>query len=123
VLVSKNEKLKIGYGVQLLFLVTQHSRDRDLINKLVESLGCGYVRERSRGSAVDFKVTAIEDIINKIIPFFELYLLQGIKTLDYKDFCKIALLMKDGLHRKNEGIEEIRKIKSGMNSHRKFDSL
>jgi hypothetical protein len=39
--------------------------------------------------------------------------------LDYLDWCIIAKLKSDGAHLTFEGLEEIRKIKSGMNRGRK----
>jgi hypothetical protein len=43
-------------------------------------------------SIVEFRVSSFEDIINKIIPFFDQFLLHGVKRLDYADFRKVALL-------------------------------
>ncbi len=49
----------------------------------------------------------------------EKYSLQGVKSQDFLDFKIIAKLMKDKAHLTKEGIEEIKRIKSGMNSKRK----
>ena len=57
---------------------------------------------------------------DKIIPFFEKYPIKGVKALDYADFCKVAELMKNKAHLTEHGLEEIRKIKSGMNRGREF---
>jgi hypothetical protein len=43
---------------------------------------------------VVFYVSKFNDIINIIIPFFKKYPIQGTKYLDYKDFCKVAELIK-----------------------------
>jgi len=61
---------KIGYQVQLKFQITQLSRDKKLMEKLVKYLGCGYISERA--DIVDFHVTKFMDITDKIIPFFVL---------------------------------------------------
>jgi hypothetical protein len=65
-----------------------------------------------------FTVSSLSDLVNKIIPFFEKYPLQGSKRLDFIDFCKIANLMKEKRHLTMEGLEDIRKIKFGMNTGR-----
>jgi len=39
--------------------------------------------------------------------------------LDYVDLCKVAELMKTKIHLTSAGLEQIRVIKSGMNSKRK----
>ena len=41
------------------------------------------------------------------------------KALDFADFCLAAELMKDNKHLTLEGLEQIRKIKAGMNTGRK----
>jgi len=41
--------------------------------------------------------------------------------LDYLDFCRVAELMQNKVHLTQEGIDEIKKIKSRMNTGRKFD--
>ena len=66
-----------------------------------------------------------EDITKKIIPFFDKYLIQGCKYLDYIDWVKIADLMRDRKNKTEEGIAtrmiEIKNIESRMNSSRKIN--
>lgn len=69
--------------------------------------------------AVDFKITKFDNLIDKLIPFFLSYPLMGAKALDFEDFCKIAELMKNKAHLTIEGLDEIKKIKDGMNLKRK----
>jgi len=63
-------------------------------------------------------VVKFSDIIDKIIPFFEKYPLQGAKLADYKDFKRVTELMLTKAHLTKEGLEEIRQIKAGMNRGR-----
>ena len=70
-------------------------------------------------NAFVFQVTKFADIHNKIIPIFKAHLIQGIKQLDYRDFCKIATLIGEGKHLSQEGLVEIRLIKDRMNTKRK----
>jgi hypothetical protein len=58
------------------------------------------------------------DILQIIIPFFKKYPIQGIKKLDFQDFCLVAELMKEKKHLTSEGLSLIKKIKSTMNSRR-----
>ena len=60
------------------------------------------------------------DITEKIIPFYKKYPIVGVKVLDFNDFGKIAEMIKDKKHLTKEGLEEIKKIKSRMNTGRKF---
>jgi hypothetical protein len=41
--------------------------------------------------------------------------MQGIKNLNYLDFCKIMELVKSKVNMTTEGINEIKNIKEGMN--------
>jgi hypothetical protein len=41
--VSKNNSMKLGYQVTLEFSITQHIRDKKLMEKLIKFFGCGYV--------------------------------------------------------------------------------
>jgi hypothetical protein len=105
--------------VQLRFRVAQHSRDHPLIKSLVNYFGCGRIEVRSKRELVDFVVSKFSDINNIIIPFFSQYSLQGSKSADYRDFLTVASLMKDKSHLTHEGLAQILKIKSKMNSGRK----
>ena len=53
-----------------------------------------------------------------IIPFFDKYPIIGMKALDFADWCKTAELMKNKAHLTPQGLEEIKKIKQGMNKGR-----
>jgi len=84
--------------------------------------GCGniYIDNRKE-NAYKFSVNKIDDIINKVIPHLDEYPLITSKRLDYLDFKKVALLMKEKLHLGNGVLEEILLIKDNMNSKRSFD--
>lgn len=83
---------------------------------LVNYLGCGWVSERK--GACDFKVKSITDINKKVIPFFDKCPIFGVKALDYADFCRVAQIMETKAHLTQEGLNEILKIKTGMNKGR-----
>jgi hypothetical protein len=67
-----------------------------------------------------FKVTKFSDIANIIIPFFKKHPIPGVKSKDFNDFCLVAELIKNKEHLTEEGLNRIRKIKTGMNTGRKF---
>jgi hypothetical protein len=149
VTIRKSDKSRLGEAVWLRFIITQHSRDEKfIINGLINYLGCGRYFSRSNKDYGELIVEKFSDIIEKIIPFFEKYQLQGVKRDNFEDFKKVAsgearaskgsasipfatgvfdscrshhaLLMKSKAHLTQEGLEEIRKIKSGMNSRREY---
>ena len=114
--VSKSTSHSIGSQVQVRFQITQQDRDKNLMEKIKIYFNCGYLSER--GDIVDFHVTKIDDILNIIIPFFEKYSILGVKLDNYKDFCKIAKLIKNKEHLTEKGLEEIKLIKLKMNTLR-----
>lgn len=109
----------VGFQVVLRFRITQHIRDTELMNLLINYLGVGRLENDTRGSIIYLVVARFSDLNQKIIPFFNQYPINGIKHLDFLDWCKIANLINIGSHLTTEGLEEIRRIKSGMNKGRK----
>jgi hypothetical protein len=100
----------------LVFKLTQHTKDEQLIRSLVDYLECGKVYVN--GTMVDYIVTKLTDITDKIVPLFQKYPIQGVKHLDYTDFVSVVELMKNRKHLTPEGLDQIRAIKAGMNKGR-----
>ena len=115
ILNSSNNKIS---QVLLVFQITQHVRDEQLIRSFTAEpyFNCGKIYKKQ--DVYDLRVTKISDLTDKIIPFFQKYPVQGVKLLDFLDFVKVAELMTKKVHLTTEGLEEIRKIKAGMNTGR-----
>jgi LAGLIDADG endonuclease len=88
------------------------------MKSLAEYLDCGKYGLRPQRDTGEFFVTKFSDITDKIIPFFNKYPIQGVKALDFADFCKVAELMKNKDHLNQAGLEQIKIIKAGMNRGR-----
>lgn len=88
------------------------------MKSLISYFDCGQYYPHSNPDAGDFVVEKYPDLIGKIVPFFVKYPIVGVKALDFADFSKVAQIMKQGRHLTEEGIEEIRLIKNGMNRGR-----
>jgi hypothetical protein len=52
------------------------------MKSLITYLGCGRIEENSKTSMSYFVVSKFNDITEIIIPFFEKYPIQGVKSLD-----------------------------------------
>ena len=117
--IGKSPSHKLGSSVQLVFQITQHSRDIMLMEKIVEYFGFG--RVRIRGNHVDYICTKFSNISDSIIPFFLEYPIKGVKSSDFEDWRKVANLMATKSHLTLEGLEQIRQIKSGMNTGREHN--
>lgn len=96
--------------VQCKFQITQHSRDGQLMISIMEYLGCGNLTV-SR-NAIDLRVTKLNDLTDKILPFFERFPLQGFKYSDYLIFVELVKLMKEKAHLTDEGLVKIIELKA-----------
>ena len=117
--IFKSKTHKIGYQIKLKFQITQNIRDIALMKKIQTFFNCGNLQIIESRSSVDFVVSSISDLETKIIPLIKSYPLQGNKQLDFIDFCKVVLSIKNKEHLTVEGLEFIKIVKSGMNSGRK----
>jgi hypothetical protein len=121
VTVRKSSTHRTGSQVELVFQINQHSRDEQLMLSLAEYLKCGVISKHSK-NAIVFKVTKFSDLNQNIIPFFSRYPIIGVKSKDFSDFCKVADIMKEKGHLTTEGLNQICRIKAGMNTGRKFEA-
>lgn len=119
--IFKSKTHSAGYQVKLKFLISQHSRDYELMNSLVNYLDCGISKRVVKSPACYFTVSKFLDIEQKVIPFILNRPLQGMKSRDLEDFCKVAQMIKNKDHLTLHGLEKIIKIKSGMNTGRDLD--
>ena len=113
-----SSKTKTGYAVQLRFRIPQHERDTKLIELIMKYFGSGKIEKHTQFPSVTLVIVKFSDLIEKVIPFFELYPLIGIKQNDFLDWCNAAKLITDGSHLTIEGLNLIRIIKEGMNKGR-----
>ena len=65
-----------------------------------------------------FKLKTILILKIKLYPFFNDYPIQGIKSLDFADFKKVADLIKNKEHLTESGFSQIIKIVEKMNLDR-----
>lgn len=119
--VRKSSTSATGYKVELIFQITQHSRDEILIKNIIDYLDCGKYRVRKGDLAGDFIVYKFSDLIKKIIPFFEKYPIMGVKQLEFKDFKSVTNIMQNKEHLTKKGVNQIIKIQSNMNTKRIYD--
>lgn len=102
----------------LVFKITQHSRDAELMKSIVTYLGCGTYYLDSRRNYGDFVVRRFADLNSIIIPFFTKYPLQGSKAKDFSDFKDVVAIVQNKGHLTQAGLEQMYQIKIGMNRGR-----
>jgi hypothetical protein len=121
--IYKRKDSVLGEGVKLVFKITQDRRNSELLGKFISFFTAGKVYQQSPSVKVsDFMITGLADLTRYVIPLFLAHPLEGAKKKDYEDFLKVAELMKSKAHLNKEGLEQIRLIKSGMNSNRDSSS-
>jgi hypothetical protein len=116
-LTKAGKNMEIDSYVSLLFKITQHNRDIELIKLIVKFFNCGFIVKET--NAANFHCKNTKDILEKIIPFFEKNPLLGNKRLDYADFYKVALMLKNKSHLTLQGLTQIKELKVRMNKGRK----
>lgn len=91
--VVTSESKTEGLNVRLRFIISQDSRDEQLMKSLITFFDCGRC-EIAKDGMVYFCVTNFLDNYVKILPFFSKYQLVGIKAKDFEDWYKIASIVK-----------------------------
>lgn len=92
-----NPRYKTGWNVQARVQLKMHEKDRSLVLKIQEYFGgIGLVSKPPYGknSTVDFRVNALKDITNVIIPHFDDYPLLTKKYSDYVLFKNVINVRK-----------------------------
>jgi hypothetical protein len=104
-----------GWQVTAVFQVSQHERDRGILERLVATFGCGKVRSKGPNSSVDvFVVTSSKDLEERVIPFFETHGLE-VKRRDFERFAAIVRSLRRKEHLRPAGFERIVRLAYEMN--------
>ena len=112
---NKNQTMKLGVQVLPEFTVVQHQVDVQVLHALKDYFGCGVVR-KNHGTRLCYRVRGQDNLLHKILPFFEKHQLKTRKRVDFAKFRKVILLIQKEEHLTLEGLEKIRQIKATMNS-------
>ena len=115
--ISKTKTIQ-SVKVQVLpdFSVVQHKSNKKILYALQARFKCGIIRRNYKDYFV-YRVRKREDLLNKIIPFFQKYPLHTKKAEDFKNFCKVLNMMKEKKHLTEAGLQKIKEIKVGMNKY------
>jgi hypothetical protein len=107
--------VKSGFQVIATFVITLHEKDIALLHGIESFFGVGKVRSYSKQGFVVYSVSALKDLANVIIPFFEKYPLLTQKRADFLLFKSVVELMSNKEHLNTQGIQKILSIKSVLN--------
>ena len=119
--VGESSRYRSGTRIQLHFHIKMQEKDKKLLDKIKNTIGCGAVyfqkeRRANHAQCYRYTVSSQSDILNIIIPFFKQHSLQSYsKNYSFRVFCKIAKLVESKAHLSETGINKIRILKSKMN--------
>lgn len=122
IVLSQNDKLKVGYRTRIRFILTQNNRDSELMYKIRDFFKSGSIQCSDRYNTVELWITELQALKTILVPFLVAegvkYPLIGAKALEYVDFKTVLEIMDNKLHLTKEGYDQIKVIKDGMNTKR-----
>jgi LAGLIDADG endonuclease len=122
VVVNRNPSCRSGYQLVPEFHVSQNG-DRAQVLEIIRARfgGCGYIKRNGRRDrALVYVVRKREDLLTRVIPFFEACPLLSSKHCDFEKFSKVVRAMASGHHRTSEGFLELLETAVSMNGNGRF---
>lgn len=122
-----DEKYRLGWRIRPAFCVEIRYDDREILEVLKETLGCGNIykldfgrykgyEEKNWRPHVKYRVSNFEDISKKVIPFFQKYPLFGRKKKCFELFCRIVGEMEEKRHLQEDNLEKIKALVKELNA-------
>jgi hypothetical protein len=122
---GRDPKYRLGYRVRPAFSIEVKESDREILEGIQRTLGCGNIYSLDFGRYkgyevkkwhrhVKYRVSNFNDIWTKVIPFFKKYPLYGIKKEAFEIYCVIAEKIFQRQHITYEGLEQIKVLVSQL---------
>ena len=109
-------KISCKIEVRPSFSVSQKAPSLPALQQIHTYFGCGGIRYSKKDGTYKYEVRTLDDLHEKILPFFKNYRLQTTKCKDFDLFAKVCFQMKQGQHLNSMGIREIIDLAYTMNS-------
>ena len=86
--VTPNKTSALGYRVVATFAISQTASEKPVLEAIQTYLGCGFIKTSfpnipGRFPVCEYRVNAIKDILNVVLPFFNANPLLTTKRLNY----------------------------------------
>ena len=119
---SPRSTLLIGWEVRPSFSVSQNADRSEVLLLMQEYFGCGSIRPDRSDKTLKYEVRCLDDLVEHIIPFFEVNPLLSSKQRDFERFAEVCRLVRKRAHRTEPGLREIVSLAMAMNvsGKRKF---
>lgn len=115
-ILNRERGRKFPYEVRLHLKVDQ--KTRDVLNLLHDAWG-GYVGYRESQETYYYQSTGFQHAL-KVIRYLDSYHVLS-KWLEYRQWRRVYLLVQQGLHRTEVGVDKIKKIKKMMENMRQSE--
>jgi LAGLIDADG endonuclease len=126
VAIQRNPCTRVGWQLVPEFRVSQDVSRAQVLDLIRTRLGCGSIRENHRGSndhTMVFVVRKREDLLERIIPFFERNPLLSCKNNEFLTFAGIVREMANGAHLEEGGFRRIVAEATQMNGGGRYRRL
>src|SRR5947199_5862233 len=105
--ISPRAKLAAGWEVRPSFSVSQNGDRAEVLQAIQAYFGCGSIRPDRSDKTLKWETRRLEDLLDRVIPHFEVNPLLSGKRRDFDRFAAICALMARGEHRSRAGLVQI----------------
>lgn len=125
--VQRSPTVKWRWQVVPEFHVSQHQSDKELLELIQGTFGCGYIKPNHWTKSGDLTLVYVvknrRELLDTVIPFFEEFPLITSKKESFHKFAVIVRRLERGDHRTLEGLKDLLRIAFSINrggSYRKL---
>ena len=127
VAIQKSSNVRLGYQVIPEFHVSQNRERASVLREIQQLLGCGHIKDNHRTSPTDNSQVLVvrdrNDLLTKVIPFFQRYPLLSPKQTDFIKFAEIVTAMQSNHHLNAVGLKRIIVKAFSMNGGGRYRKL
>jgi hypothetical protein len=105
--ISPRAKLRIGGEVRPSFSVSQNGDRAEVLHVIQAYFGCGSIRPDRSDKTLKWETRRLDDLVERVIPHFELFPLLSGKRLDFERFATVCRLAASGAHLSRDGLAAI----------------
>ena len=123
VAIQRNPSTRNGWQLVPEFHVSQNAERRQILDLMKRRWGCGRIQPNHRGSndtTLVFVVRDRNDLLTKVIPFFETQPLLSSKQQEFLVFARIVRAMAQSQHLSEEGFQTLAELALSMNGGGKY---
>ena len=121
---QRSKDVKVGWQAVPEFHINQNWASKGVLEEIRKKFGCGYIKSNHAKSTRDktfvYVVRNRQDLLQKVIPFFETYQLHTEKWKDFQKFSSVVKMMEQNEHLSKSGFSKIVQIAYSMNADGRY---